>query len=99
MIRGTTPTHHFNLPFEASMISAVRAIYKQGTKEVLRKETPDFRLEGQRVSVDLTQEETFLFDCRTPVKLQLRVKTIRGQVLNTRTMVVSVAECLDSEVL
>lgn len=43
MIIGTTPTHHFDLPFDASMVSAARVIYKQNGTEILRKETEDFK--------------------------------------------------------
>lgn len=98
MIRGTTPTHHFNLPFEASLVSEARVIYHQWGKEILRKETEDFQMEGNTLSVSLSQEETFLFDC-TPVILQLRVRTTSGNVMNTKPMTVSVDDCLDSEVL
>lgn len=99
MIRGTTPTHVFNLPFESSLISSARVIYKQGTKEILRKETEAFEMEGNTIRVTLTQEETFLFDCKGSVKLQLRVLTKAGKSLSTRTIIVSVDECLDNEVL
>ena len=100
MIQGTTPTHIFNLPFAASMVSSARVVYKQRDKEVLRKENDDFRIEGENsISVDLTEEETFLFDCNHSVKLQLRVKTNAGKVLATKPIIVRVEECLDREVL
>lgn len=99
MIRGTTPTHKFILPFKAELLTSVRVVYKQGQKEVLRKETTDFVMEGNTLALTLTQEETLLFDCHLSVKLQLRVKTRAGQVLATKPQVVSVEECLDGEVL
>lgn len=98
MIRGTTPTHYFNLPFEASLVDKARVIYHQWGKEILRKETEDFKMEGNTISVSLTQEETFLFDC-TPVILQLRVRTTSGEVMNTKMITVSSEDCLDCEVL
>ena len=98
MIRGTTPTHNFKLPFDGALVKEARAIYRQLTKEVLRKETKDFEREGNILSVLLSQEETFLFDC-TPVTYQLRVKTTDGKVLNTKPRTIKVEECLDSEVL
>ena len=99
MIRGTTPTHIFNLPFEAETIAAVRITYAQGQKEILRKETADVTKDGRRLSVTLTQEETLRFDCRFSVKVQLRVTTADGTALATKPRIVPVDECLDGEVL
>lgn len=99
MIQGTTPTHYFTLPFEADQVAEARLIYKQGGKEILRKETADFQRQDNQISVTLTQEETFRFDYRSNVKIQLRVRTASGKVMNTEPMLISVAECLDTEVL
>lgn len=99
MIKGTTPTHHFELPFEASRVAAARVIYKQGNIEVLRKETEDFKKDGNRISVTFSQDETFLFDSRISVKCQLRVRDISDKVMNTKPMIISIEECLDCEVL
>lgn len=99
MISGTTQTHVFRIPFDSSQLSAARVIYKQGSKEILRKETKDFIKEGNTIKVNLTQEDTFLFDCKTSVKYQLRVRNIRGKVLATKVKIIPVDECLDNEVL
>ena len=98
MIKGTTPTHKFKLPFDAALVEKARVIYKQWTKEVLRKETKDFKMDGNMLSVSLSQEETFLFDC-SPVTYQLRVKTTYGKVLSTKPETIRVEDCLDCEVL
>lgn len=99
MISGTTPTHVFKLPFDSAQLSAARVVYKQGSKEIIRKETKDFTMEGNIIKVNLTQEDTFLFDCKTSVKYQLRVRTVMGRVLATKVKIISVEECLDREVL
>lgn len=99
MIQGTTPTHIFNLPFDSDQVSSARVIYKQREQEILRKETEDFKMDGSAISVALTQEETFLFDCKYSVKLQLRVATKSGKVLSTKPIIIRVEECIDSEVL
>lgn len=95
---GTTPTHRFKIPFDSSLVSRARVIYQQWGKEILRKENKDFRMEGDMLSISLSQEETFLFDC-TPVTLQLRVRTTSGEVLKTDPITISVDDCLDREVL
>lgn len=96
---GTTPTHTWTLPFDASLVAEARAIYKQSGEEILRKETEHFTMEGQKLSVTLSQEETFRFDCRIPVKIQLRVRTTAGKVLKTTPISKSPTECLDREVI
>lgn len=99
MIIGTTPTHTFNLPFSTDIITSARFIYQQNGQEVLRKTTTDLRLGEMSISADLTQEDTFLFDCRHSVKLQVRVRTIEGKVLSTKPRLLPVEECLDTECL
>ena len=99
MMRGTTPTHTFRLPFDTALLASARVVYKQGQREVLRKETEAFTKEGNTLKLTLSQEETLLFDCKGSVKLQLRVKTAAGQVLAMKPRIVTVDECLDGEVL
>ena len=99
MIRGTTPTHTFKLPFDTSLIERVKIIYAQNGEKVFCKETPDCTLLGDSVSTRLTQEETFSLDCGKLVQIQLRVLTTAGEALATDEMVVPVSRCLDDEVL
>lgn len=99
MMRGTTPTHIFTLPFEANLISNIRIIYTQGDEQVFVKEVKDCNIDGNTVTVRLTQEETFLFDCKKYVEIQVRALTNGGDVLNSNIMKESVERCLDNEVI
>lgn len=99
MMRGTTPVHTFTLPISTEMVSNVRIIYAQSGEQVLVKEGKDCTLSGNEVTVRLTQAETFLFDCKKRVEIQLRVLTAGGDVLNSEIMEVIVARCLDNEVI
>lgn len=99
MIRGTTPTHTFILPFSTEIVSAVRVIYKQGETEVLCKCETDCEKDGNAIKVRLTQEETLEFDCKKDVKIQLRVLTMGGDALASKPRIVDVGECLNDEVL
>ena len=96
---GTTPTHRWTLPFDAALVAEARVIYKQSGEEILRKETEHFTMEGQKLSVTLTQEETFLFKHTSPVVMQLRVRTTDGKVLKTKPATKALTECLDREVI
>ena len=99
MIRGTTPTHTFKIPLDAGGLKSVMVIYAQNNVEVFRKETADCTLDGNSISVTLTQEETLKFNHRNHVQIQLRLLTDRDEALASDIKVVDVKECLNSEVL
>ena len=41
MIRGTTPTHIFNIPFDTSLVDEVKITYAQEDEIILIKGTAD----------------------------------------------------------
>ena len=99
MMRGTTPTHTFNIPFDVENVEEVKVIYMQGDKQVMCKGTAECNMSGNTISVKLTQEETFLFDSEKHCKIQIRVLTKDGTALASNIYTVNVRECLDDEVL
>ena len=99
MIRGTTPTHIFTLPFGIETIKTIQIIYAQSGAEKLTKSNEDCMLDGNTVTVKLTQEDTFLFDDGVCVEVQVRVLTNGGDALASRVMRVRCEECLSCEVL
>ena len=99
MIKGTTPTHVFNLPFETDLIEEVKITYSQSDIEVLSKTTTDCTFEGKTITLALTQEETLLFNHHKNVQIQVRVLTITNEVLASDIKIANVGKCLDNEVL
>lgn len=99
MIRGTTPTHEFVLPFPCEMVKTVQIIYAQNDTVILEKENNDCTMNGNVVSVKLTQEDTFSFSEDSCVEVQIRVLTCDGDVLASHIMRVSCDECLYDGVL
>lgn len=99
MIRGTTPIHTFTIPFDISLIKEVKIIYSQEDEQILCKRMEDCVLEGTVIKTSLTQEDTFKFDCKKPVQIQVRVLTIDHEVLASNIINVTVGKCLDDEVL
>lgn len=51
MIRGTTPTHSFNLPVDAAIIKELRVIYAQNGEPVQTKTKDQFTFAGGRAFV------------------------------------------------
>lgn len=99
MIQGTTPTHVFQLPFSTDLIEEIQVTYVQGEEEILQKTTDDIIKEGDTIRYSLTQEETFLFDHRKIVKIQIRVLLTDGTVMASAIFTARVDKCLDDEVL
>lgn len=99
MIRGTTPTHTFELPFDSDMVSKARVLYAQNGIIVLTKDNEECLREGSCISVKLTQKDTLKFDCNYPVEVQIRVLLDNEEALASTVIKVSVGKCLENEVL
>lgn len=99
MIRGTTPTHIFNIPFDTSLVDEVKITYAQDDEIVLIKGTSDCVLDTNTIKVTLSQEDTFLFDHKKNVQVQVRFLTKSGEAFASIVEKVGVSQCLDNEVL
>ena len=99
MIRGTTPTHIFGIPFDVSNIADLRIVYAQNNTEVLVKKLTDCVVEGHTIKVTLSQEDTFKFDSSKKVQLQIRVLTLGDDVLSSDVIIIRADQCLKDEVL
>lgn len=101
MIRLTTPIHIFNFPnnIDPSTIDWLKLTYAQNNRVILEKELDDMTIDGQSVSVTLTQAETKLFKAeKDPVQVQLRIG-IGDVAMATKIYQVSVYDVLNSEIL
>jgi len=99
MRQGTTPTHTFELPFSTELLSCVRILYSQGDELKLTKKDVDIQKTGNSLVVRLSQEDTFKFNCKQTVKIQVRALSPSGDALVSDMMYRSVDECLEHEVL
>ncbi len=99
MIQGTTPTHTFTVPFNCDDVKNVEVTYKQNDTIVLQKYIGDCHIDGNIVSVDLTQEDTFKFVPKVNVKIQVRALDAYGKIRITKRFEVYCEECLACEVL
>lgn len=99
MIRGTTPTHIFNLPIDTSIIKEVRITYVQYSKIIVEKTERDVAMSDQTIRFKLTQEETLRFAKSTPVRVQLKVLTTDNTVLASPIRDIPVDDILNEEVL
>ena len=98
MIRGTTPTHTFNLPFDTALIDKIKITYAQNGVVVLTKEKADCSFEGNAVTVKLSQEDTLKLDA-SRVQIQVRVLTTGGDALASDIVTKPCGEVLEEGVL
>ena len=99
MIRGTTPTHIFEIPFEKSLIKTAKVIYSQNDKIIFCKETDDCEIEDGKITIKLTQEETLACKLGLLVSIQIRILTNFGDALTSNIMLDDVQKSLDDEVI
>lgn len=99
MIRGTTPTHIFTLPFDSGQISQLRLTYSQDGATVFEKNETEVNLAGTQLEYTLAQTESLAFTEQKPVEIQLKIKTIDGAVVASKIMRTNVSTVLNEEVL
>ena len=99
MRKGTTPKLTFTIPFDTSRIQCFRVVFAYRNEPILTKDEKSCSCSGNKITVPLTQEETFLFGCDSIHQVQMRVKLSDGSVINSEIIHISVDRCLDKEVL
>lgn len=81
MIRGTTPTLEFKLPFDVKLIEKASIALSQNRTVAIEKTLDDCTAEGQLLMIKLTQKETLKLRAGTKTEIQVRVKTYDGDAL------------------
>ena len=84
IIRGTTPTLTFGLPFEADLLETGFVIIQQQSATVIEKELSACECSGRTVSAKLTQEESLKLSSDQNAEIRLVVKTVSGDRLETK---------------
>ena len=94
MIRGTTPTLEFTIPFNTSVLAEAFVTLSQNGNVVLDKALHECSCQERKLSVKLSQEETLKLDCSCKTEIQVRAKTIEGEVLASDIVVVNTGRIL-----
>ena len=92
MIRGTTPTLKYNLPFEVSSIDKLWIVFSQNEEERLFLDKSRCSLSGNTITVKLTQEETLSLLPNCIVNIQIRLLTNDGCALASKVMMGTVCD-------
>ena len=98
--RGTTPTHRIRLKnFDSSLIKRLMIIYAQGDVEVFHKNEEACTLDGENITITLTQEETLKLNHTCNVQIQVRGLTHDGVAFRSKIVTTAVGKILNEEIL
>lgn len=81
MIRGTTPTLEFTIPFDTSQLAEAFVTLSQNGTVVVDKPLNECICADNKLSVHLTQEETLKLQDNDTTEVQLRARTIDGEAV------------------
>ena len=102
MIRGTTPTLVFNLPFNTKIIKSLYITirdYNLNNSTILEKTLENCEVTETSVSVTLTQEETLKFSNGSKIDVQLRLITNDNVALASQIFTTSIDKILKDGVI
>ena len=100
IIRGTTPTHEFELPYPQALIEDIRVVYGQNGKALFTKDLGECEISDGKITVSLIQEETFLFVPNKHLNIEVRIKLTNGKVVRTEDpIILRVIDSMSDEVI
>ncbi len=100
MVRGTTPTLTFTLPFPVSTLSALYINISQHYESIqIEKSLSDCTISGNDVSVILTQDDTLKLVAGRQAFIQVRVRTSDGTALASEMIPCMVEDVLKDGVI
>lgn len=70
-MRGSTPTQTFEISFDTRLLTELNIYYSQNDELLLTKTMKDCELDGNKIIVNLSREETLSFDDNFPLQVQL----------------------------
>ena len=99
MIRGTTPTLEFTLPFGTDILAEAFITLSQNGEVVIDKRLSECKCEKETLSVRLAQEETLKLDGQCKTEIQIRARTLEGEALASNIITVNTDRILKDGVI
>lgn len=99
IIRGTTPTICFHLPFDLEEIEEMWLTLAQRGRDIITKEKEDMEYDNGTFSVTLSQDETLRLDARQKTEIQLRMKFVTGHAVASEEKPINVDDILKDGVI
>ena len=92
IIRGTTPTMTFGLPVDMETLDIGYVIIQQNGETVIEKKTTECECGNGVVSAKFTQEETLKLSSEHKAEINLVLKTLGGDRLESNTIFETVGD-------
>lgn len=86
MIRGTTPTLRFILPFSVELLDVVYITMQQDGDKVIEKTMDDCEAKENVLTVRLTQAETLELESGRMTEIQIRARMKSGDAVASEIM-------------
>jgi hypothetical protein len=99
MIRGTTPTLEFIIPFDTGILAEAFVTLSQRGNIVIDKALDDCHCNDKKLSVRLTQEETLKLECDCITEIQIRARTQEGEAVASNIIKVHTERILKDGVI
>lgn len=99
MIRGTTPTLEFVIPFHAEQLEQAYVTLSQNGKVIVDKALEECSCNENMLTVRLTQEETLNLQCDCITEIQIRARTKSGDAVASDIIRVSTGRILKDGVI
>lgn len=102
IIRGTTPTLRFKIPFEQAIIKVAYITFEQNGKDILEKSTNDENVEltDELITIKMSQEDTLAFsNINGKAEMQIRILLTDDTAVASKIYKVSVDRILKEGVI
>lgn len=99
MIRGTTPTLEFIIPFDTGQLADAFVTLSQNEAIIIDKALTECQCNENKLSVRLTQEETLKLQCDCMTEIQIRAKTLEGEAIASQIIKVNTERILKDGVI
>lgn len=97
--RGTTPVLQFQLPFSGENLKEIWVTFWQNGEVVLNKDIGTLLIEGDKITVRLTQKDTLLLSQSAGCSIQIRVLDQDDNAMASQIITCSVGKILkDGEI-
>lgn len=99
MIRGTTPTLEFTIPFATSQLAQAYVTLSQNKVAIIDKPLTECQCDGNVLTVRLTQEETLKLRCHCATEIQIRARLQDGSAIASEIITVETGRILKDGVI
>lgn len=99
VVRGSTPSHEFDIIYDSEYIQDVWITYGQNNKEIFTKTRKDCVFQNNIVRIQLTQEETYMFSSRYRLDIQIKIKLFDKVLISEEPISLRVIDSLNKEVM